>query len=69
MSVCGTSFRIFIFRYEVLKLLSSKSSQILCASKPYFLMPGHIRHIRKTAQVIAKLPSKNQVSNYLSTIA
>ena len=31
-----------MFRHKVMKLQSSKSSQILCAHKPYFLMQGHI---------------------------
>ena len=30
-----------MFMHKLMKLKSPKSSQILCANKPYFLMPGH----------------------------
>ena len=31
-----------MFRYKVMEFQNPKSGQILCAHKPYFLMPGHI---------------------------
>ena len=30
-----------MFGYKVLEFQSPQSGQILCARKPYFLMPGH----------------------------
>ena len=30
-----------MFMHKLMKLISPKSSQILCANQPYFLMPGH----------------------------
>ena len=36
-----------------MKLQNSKSGQILCAHKPYFLMPGHSFHKNKIHNLIA----------------
>ena len=36
------STSIVMFRHKVMKFQNPKSSQILCAHKPYFLMLGHI---------------------------
>ena len=43
----GNSIRYLVLSMKLLKFETKKCGQILCAHKPYFLMPGHI-YIRYT---------------------
>ena len=37
----GNSIRLLVLSMKLLKFETKKCGQILCAHKPYFLMPGH----------------------------
>ena len=48
---------------KLLKFEIQKCGQILCAHKPYFLMPGHIYRISYTLRC-----SKNVLNNAVTTV-
>ena len=41
----GNSIRLLALSMKLLKFETKKCGQILCAHKPYFLMPGHIYRV------------------------
>ena len=40
----GNVIRLLILSAKLLKFEIQKCGQILCAHKPYFLMPGHVQY-------------------------